>query len=161
MICSHCSISVVFKYRELVRVWPHLSFWRPGCVVLAGESPLGAEPWCQLGDWTRTTTICQYMCMCSVFICIHYLSLYYCVTKSPQSLVVYDNKHLSHTVSVNWESDRRLAGYFWLRVSHESIVKCQPGLYSPEGLTGPDPLSMGLTYQLATWCWLLAGGLTF
>ena len=86
-----------------------------------------SQSWTQLGDWKRTTTICQYMCMCSVFIWIHYLSLYYCVTKSPQSLVAYDNKHLSHIVSVNWESDRRLAGHFWLRVSHESIVKMSAG----------------------------------
>ena len=86
--------------------------------------------------------------------CIYLHSLFIallCVTKSPQSLVAYDNKHLSHTVSVNQESEG-LAGYFWLRVSHESIVKGYIHLKAWLGLI-PSQWGSLTSWQLGAGCW--------
>ena len=80
------------------------------------------SPWSHRVGHNWATEEQQYanVCVCAVYL---FAFTIYCSITSPQSLVAYDNKHLSHTVSVNRESERRLAGYFWLRVSHESIVK--------------------------------------
>ena len=64
-----------------------------------------------------------------LIICISHLLL---CNKLSQSSVVSNKTHLlSHTVAMGQECRSTLAGWFWLRVFHEAVVKVL-GLQSPE-----------------------------
>lgn len=100
--------------------------------------------------------VCNYVCIrlyvCAYVyvpcICIHHLLLCWYITNHLKA--AYNNKHLSHTVAVNWESEKGLAGYFWLRVSHEITVRMS-GLYSSEDLTRAGRSASNLAHSRSFW----------
>ena len=73
--------------------------------------------------------------------------------KYPQAVIII--YHLLWLLGVKYLGMTWLGGSGLWSVSHETVVRCQPGMQLPEGLTRTGvPTSRLFTRMAGKWCWL-------